>query len=206
MIQKEALASIYLLSDGIYDGVITMPIIDISYLYVDIDFSKYDYIIFTSKNSADAIDKCGREWINIPTFCVGEATSKKVINLGGIVKFVANGYGEELLQYIKNHYNKSKFCYIHGERVSTKMDLENIDNYILYKTDCKKIDNIFPKYSKFIFTSPFIANCFFSQVQWDSSYRAISIGNKTSENFPVQVITSDKQTIEECIKIAKSLN
>jgi len=203
------LSNIYLLSSSLYDDVISVPLLDIEYLNIQVEIEDCDSIIFTSKNAVLAIDRLNSKWKKLKSFCVGDATAKLVKELGGNVEIIANGYGDDLIKKILT-YNKNKFCYIRGENISTDIKSNTIDSiiikdYILYKTKCKKIDIEFPNNSIFIFTSPLIVKCFFNQVQWNNSFKAISIGHKTSNKFPAHVITSEYQTIENCISIAKTL-
>jgi len=57
----------------------------------------------------------------------------------------------------------------------------------------------------FIFTSPSTIKCFLNSFNWDKNYKAVAIGTRTASYFKGEIVTSEIQTIENCIKIAKNL-
>ena len=201
---------IYLLSNQKFDGVENLPVIEIEYKNIDIDFD-VDYLLFTSKNGVIGIDKISDKWKKIPAICIGEPTAKKVKELGGKIEYIANSsYGDDLAQEIIQNFNPSKILFPRAKKVLSNIvevlksyDFEVIDK-IIYETKCKKLDYI-PKKGIFIFTSPSTIKCFLSQTNWKSTYKAIAIGKKTASFFDGEIVVSDIQTIDNCIKIAKNM-
>jgi len=80
-LDKIFMGKIYLLSDykTSNEKVKILPIFKIEYLPKKIDFSKYDGIIFTSKNSVFAIDSFNHKWKKIPSYAIAQKTAN-IIN------------------------------------------------------------------------------------------------------------------------------
>jgi len=202
---------IYLLNNQKYEGIQNLPVIEIEFLNIDINFQNIDYLLFTSKNGVLAVDKISDKWKNIPAICIGKPTASIVKNLGGKVEYIASkSYGDDLALEIIEHFEPSKILFLRAKKVLSKIVniLQNnsfeIIEKIVYETKCKKIDFI-PKEGIFIFTSPSTIKCFLSQIKWKQNYKAIAIGTRTANSFPYEIIVSDIQTIDNCIKIAKNI-
>ena len=201
---------IYLLNNDKYEGVKNLAVIEIEYFNKKVSLD-VDYLLFTSKNGVIALDKVSDKWKSIPAICIGKPTAKMVEKLGGKVKYIANkSYGDELAKEIIDNFPPSKIFFSRAKVVLSnivdtlkKANFEIIDE-VMYETKCKKIEFI-PKEGIFIFTSPSTVKCFLSQIKWNKNYKAIAIGSKTASAFPYEIITSDIQTIDNCIKIAKNL-
>jgi len=203
---------IYLLNNQKYDGVENLPVIKINYLTPEINFKNIDYLLFTSKNGVIALDKISDEWKNIPAITIGKPTAKMVEKLGGKVEYVAqNSYGDELAKEIIQKFKPTNILFAKAKVVLSDI-VEvlanhnfNITQKVVYETVCNKVEKELEKNSVFIFTSPSTIKCFFSQYEWDESFKAVAIGKKTAAYFPGKIVTSDIQTIENCIKIAKNM-
>ena len=201
---------IYLLSNQTKDNVINLPVIEIEYLKKDISLDS-NYLLFTSKNGVIGIDKLSDKWKNIPSLCIGKPTAEMVEKLGGKVEYIAkNSYGDLFAKEIIDNFSPSKIIFLRAKKVlSNIVEILKNNNFeiqeeIIYKTKCKKLEFI-PKKGIFIFTSPSSVKCFLKQVKWKKNYKAIAIGKKTAEVFPYEITISDIQTIDNCIKIAKSM-
>jgi uroporphyrinogen-III synthase len=209
---------IYLLSEQKYKDVENLEIFQIEYIKSDIDLTKYDALVFTSKNGVKAINSFNQEWKKIPSFAIAQKTANDIINLGGTVEFIGNsGHGNdfayELIDVLKDKNKSKKVLYI--KALKTVSNLPNIlkengiflDELVAYKTSCKKSDTILEDNSIFIFSSPSSVECFFKQYSWKDSYKAVVIGKTTAEFLPsnIDYKISSKTSIEECIKLAKQL-
>jgi uroporphyrinogen-III synthase len=79
----------------------------------------------------------------------------------------------------------------------------------IYETSCVKYNEkiTLPKNSIIIFSSPSTIECFFKNVIWDESFKAISIGNTTAKYFPKDIIPiiSDNTSLNSCVQKALSL-
>jgi uroporphyrinogen-III synthase len=64
------------------------------------------------------------------------------------------------------------------------------------------------KNSIIIFTSPSTIKCFFKSFDWDSSFKAVVIGNSTKKHLPqdIECYESDSLSINGCIDKAKEIS
>ena len=201
---------IYLLNNQKYEGVKNLPVIEIEFKNIDIDFN-VDYLLFTSKNGVKAVDRIDKKWKEKSAICIGEPTAQMVIELGGKVEYIAkSSYGDELAKEIIKNYKPSKILFLKAKKVlSNIVEILRDSNFevvekVVYETKCKKIE-FEPKEGIFIFTSPSTIKCLLSQIEWKDSYKAIAIGIKTAQHFKYDIIVSPIQTIENCIKMAKEI-
>jgi len=205
--------NIYLLSDTKIQSsdIIHLPIFQIKFLPYNIDYSKYDALIFTSKNGIYSLND--EIWKNLPSYAISKKTAEVIKQYNGNLCFTGNnGHGDnfayELVKYLKN----KKVLYIRAyEVVSSLVDiLQNnsieCDQIITYKTECK----IYSHYklfsnAKIIFTSPSTIKCFLKSFQWNDSYTAIAIGKTTASYFPTtwNYKISQERTILSTIIAAK---
>ena len=205
---------IYILSDKKVEGAKNLPVFEVKFIKQDIDFSKFDALIFTSKNGLYSVDSFNDKWKNIPSFAIAPQTAKIVEKLGGSLQFTGitnhgNEFALELLEVLKN----KKVLYLRGSKVVSKLveilnnNGINCEEAIVYETVCKKIseNTILPKGSTIIFSSPSTIKCFLENLSWDDSYKAISIGKKTANYFPSNIvpIISDTTSLNSCV--AKAL-
>ena len=203
---------IYLLNNQKYDGIENLPVIKINYLTPKINLNNIDYLLFTSKNGVIGLDKISDKWKNIPAITIGEPTAKVVEKLGGKVKYIAkSSYGDELAKEILNNFEPSNILFSKAKIVLSDIvevlekNKFNVIQKITYETTCNKIDKSLVENSIFIFTSPSTVKCFFKQFKWNSTFKAIAIGNRTASYFPEKIVVSNIQTIDNCIKIAKNM-
>ena len=201
---------IYLLNNQKYEGVENLPVIEIEYKHIEMNFDT-DYLLFTSKNGVIAVDNISDKWKNIPAICIGKPTANMVKKLGGKVEYIAkSSYGDDLAIEIIDNFKPSKIIFLRAKKVLSNIVEVLRDNSfdviekIVYETKCKKIEMI-PENGIFIFTSPSTVECLLSQLKWQKSYKAVAIGTRTATTFPYEIEVSDIQTIDNCIKIAKNM-
>jgi len=207
---------IYLLSPIAAKDIIHLPMISFSILDVDIDFSEYDLLMFTSKQAVKSIEQINPEWKTVPCLAIGESTAKMIMSLGGeVVHQAQNFYGQTLSQDIVTLFKEKKILYLRPKEVSfdARAYLETqgivLDEKNIYETSCFSYDKT-KKPSKnaiIIFTSPSTIRCFFKSFDWDKSYTAVVIGEVTKKHLPAYVcveVASSPQ-IEACITKAKEL-
>ncbi|TKI69508.1 uroporphyrinogen-III synthase [Sulfurimonas crateris] len=214
---KNSSLNIYVLNDKNVKWAKNLPVIKIETTKVDFDFSKYDAIIFTSKNAIYSLNSYNQEWIKKPIYAIAPQTAKVASNLGAKIKFVSkekhgDEFAKELVPLLKN----KKVLYIRGSKVVTNL-VETLnsngaicDETIVYETVCvefkKKIK--LPKNSVIIFSSPSTIECFLKNSQWDDSYRAVSIGHTTEKYFPPYITpyVSETTSLDSCVKKAIELS
>ncbi|MGA1939103.1 uroporphyrinogen-III synthase [Arcobacter sp. YIC-310] len=205
---------IYLLNNLKYDNVENIEVFKIEYLKKEIDFTKYDALVFTSKNAIYALENSCSKWKDIPSYVIASKTAKILEKYNGKLKFVGNsGHGndfaKELIPLLKN----KRTLYLKAEKTVSnlveilKSNNIDIDDIVVYRTYCNKIDMELEKNSVIIFTSPSSVQCFFKNFQWDESFKAVAIGKTTLKYLPFDIKThlSSKTSVEECIKVALTL-
>lgn len=205
---------IYLLSNQKYQEVENLEVFKIEYLPSKIDFSKYDALIITSKNSIYSLNSFNKEWKSIPCYAIADKTAEVIEQEGGIIEFVGlsghgNDFANEILPLVKN----KKVLYIRAEKVvsnifqTLKDNSIDIEQVITYKTVCnEQLDKKIEDNATIIFTSPSSIDCFFKKYTWKPSYKAIVIGHTSAKYMPKDIIfeVSSKTSIKECIKLAQN--
>jgi|AYRG01.1.fsa_nt_gi uroporphyrinogen-III synthase len=205
---------IYLLNDMHVSGIKNIPLLGIRFLPRQIDILKYDALVFTSKNAVYALDSFNPKWKSVPCFVIAQKTANVLEQLGGNVAFIGNsGHGNdfasELIPVLKN----KRVLYLRAKKVVSnlvsllKEAHINVDEAIIYETACNKIKHLeVPKPgSVIIFSSPSTIECFFENFSWESSYKAVAIGQTTAQYLPTYVpyVVSKTTSIEDCIALAK---
>ncbi len=207
---------IYLLNDKKFDGVLNLPVIKIDFFDKKIDLSKYEALIFSSKNGVLGIDRLNKKWKCIPSYSIGSGTSKIITSLGGNLAYSAkNSYGDEFAKEIKELLHNKKTLFLRAKKITSNLNKilinsgVNLDEEIVYETICNDCKNLKkpPKNSIIIFSSPSTIECFFKCFKWDKSYKAVVIGKNTASFMPkdINYILSNEQNIPSCIKTAKTL-
>ncbi len=207
---------IYLLSPLPKEGTIQLPMIHFSLLPVTIDFSKYDILMFTSKQGVKSAEALNPEWKNYPCMAIGSATAKKIKSLGGKIIYQPKSfYAETLNKDIITRFKDKNILYLRPKEVS--FDSKNflakegiaLQEQIIYETSCicyeKKEKPV--KNAIIIFTSPSTIHCFLKNFEWDESYTAIVIGEATKTHLPknARYEVAEEPLIDACIKKAKQL-
>ena len=214
---KNSSLNIYVLNDKKVKWAKNLPVIKIETIKVEFDFSKYDAIIFTSKNAIHSLNSYNKEWITKPVYAIAPQTAKVASNLGAKIKFVSkekhgDEFAEELVPLLKN----KKVLYIRGSKVVTNL-VESLnsngaicDEAIVYQTVCVEFKKRIklPKNSVIIFSSPSTIECFLKNAQWDESYKAVSIGHTTEKYFPSYITpyVSETTSLDSCVKKAIELS
>lgn len=206
---------IYLLSNTKQENINNLPIIEIKYLDFNIDLSSYDILLFTSKNSVTAIDKQHQKWKEIPSFAISAPTAKKIKELNGKLVYTGEAKSGDSFAYeIAEQLKGKKVLYIRAKKVVSKLRdiLKNsgveLDEIIAYETVCKEYkEKTFKNNSIFIFTSPSTIDCFFKSFKWDSSFKAVAIGETTADALPkdIEFYIAKDTSIQSCIDTANSL-
>jgi uroporphyrinogen-III synthase len=119
-----------------------LPLLSIDKInYDQIDFSKYEGIIFTSANAVKFLNlkQIDKKFF---CFCVGNATEKKARDFGFQNVITAEGNVNNLKELVLQNFNQKHggLIYVSGELVSTDLDQQlikegyKIDRVINYKT------------------------------------------------------------------------
>jgi len=205
---------IYLFSISSHPDTISINSLDIKFLSVKIDFSKYDYLIITSKQASKALKQYNRmDYIQKPALCVSKQSALSYEKLGGEILDIGEGYGDNLVNKIKTYPKHRKWLYLRAELVASdfvsicQKDGYSIDEAVVYKSECSKeiINSKVQTNSVLIFTSPSSVKCFLKNHIISSDLKVIVIGNTTAKALPphISYIVSDETNIKRCIEIAK---
>ena len=206
---------LYLVSNTKFDDerVIWLNLCEIKFHKFSIN-SKFDALIFTSKNGVKALKFNGIKFSeNIQIYAIGKACADEIRAQGYKNIFVAqNSHGDEFAREIATHLKGKSALYISAkDRVSNLPQIlhengVNLAHIIGYENRPKKasISQKPALNSVIIFTSPLNAKSFISNFGWDSSYQAICIGNSTAKilsKFTTPII-SENQSIKACVDLA----
>jgi uroporphyrinogen-III synthase len=210
------MADIFVLSQKEYDGAKNLPVILFNFFDKEIDLEPYEAIIFTSKNGVKAIDRLTSKWKDLKLFSIGSATTKALNDAGAKAFYTAkSSYGDNFANEIKEYLSGKKVLFVRPKVVTSNLNQILLDcgvklsEIVLYETICNECKNLKkpPKNSKIIFSSPSTIECFFKCFEWDESYKAVVIGDKTASFMPkgIDFSLSKKQTIPSCIELASNL-
>jgi len=203
-------SNIFLFSKTSHPNVNHIPIIETNHLSPHIDFSKYDYIIATSKEVFNALDSIG-QWKHLPILTISNSTANYAKSIGCSILDISSGYAKDIHKLIKNKYSNLNALYPHAESISFDIALNlkdyniNIDSIPIYKTSCSNFKKVeLPLDAICIFTSPSSIKCFLKNYSFLPSYTIICIGNTTSSSIPSNILhhISNKQSIESAINYA----
>lgn len=206
-------SKIFLFSKTPYAGVNHIPLLKVTYLQPDIDFSLYDYIIATSKEVFTALNKIGA-WKHLPILAVSSSTAEAAQDEGAAVLDIADGYGEDIVRMIREKYPDLKALHPHAKVVA--YDIETalkasgiwVDSAVVYETSClqgRAID--LPADAVCIFTSPSAVACFEKRYRFLPTYKIVCIGETTRSALPegVAAVVSEKTSVASCVRRAESL-
>ncbi len=207
---------IYLFSISSHPDAISINSLSITFFKPSIDFSKYDYLIITSKQVSLALKQYRKEqYLDKKALCVSTASAKSYEDLGAGVLEIGAGYGDNLTEIIKSYPKTTKWLYLRAEKVASDFvkkchdDGYNIDEAIVYKSDCSQeiLDVEVEENSILIFTSPSSLNCFLKTHTIDKNSQIIVIGRTTAKAVPKNrdYILSNETTIKSCMQIALTL-
>ncbi|MCK4973702.1 MAG: uroporphyrinogen-III synthase [Sulfurimonas sp.] len=189
--------------------------LEVRFLKPTIDFSKYDYLIITSKQTVKALEQYEREdFINIPALCVSVKTATSYENFGGKILAIGDGYGDNLVKNIKDFPKDTKWLYLRAELIASDFvqrsqdDGYDIGEEILYVSECSKeiLDVRVNDDSTLIFTSPSSIECFLKNNTIHPDAKIVVIGKTTASSLPkdVEYQISEKTSIDSCIELALS--
>ncbi len=189
--------------------------LEVRFLKPDIDFSKYDYLIVTSKQTVKAFEQYDKkDFIDIPALCVSVKTATAYENFGGKILAIGDGYGDNLVKNIEEFSKDTKWLYLRAEVIASdfvqrsQKNGYNIDEEILYVSECSQelLELRVDDDSTLIFTSPSAIECFLKNNTINKDSKVIVIGKTTASNLPewVKYHVSQKTSIDSCIELALS--
>ncbi len=196
---------IYLFSATSHPNAIHINSLDFNFFQPKIDFSKYDFLILTSKKAVDALALYDKDdYINIAALCISEFTKEYYESFGGKVMGVGGGLGSDLLPIIKSYPKDKKWLYLRAKEIAG--DGFGVDEVIVYESRCSsEILNFRLGNEKctLIFTSPSSIRCFLKNNTITSNAEVIVIGKTTAKFLPknIKYTMPSINSIKECIKL-----
>jgi len=204
---------IYLFSISSHPDATSVNSLDITFLKPTIDFSKYDYFIVTSKQTSEALKQYADVELK-PALCVSVASAASYENMGGKILEIGGGYGDNLVEKIKQYPKSTKWLYLRAKVVASdfvsmcKKDGYDIDELIVYESGCSQDihDVMVEDDSILIFTSPSSVKCFLKNHSLSSLSQVVVIGKTTAKALPenIKYQISEQTTIKSCFDLINS--
>lgn len=207
---------IYLFSISQHPDATSVNSLSITFFKPEIDFSKYDHLIITSKQSCEALKQYEKEhYIYKPALCVSTQTALSFETLGGRVLDVGGGYGDNLISKIKHFSKDTSWLYLRAKVVASdfaalcKKEGYDIDEVVVYESECSReiLEVEVEDNSVLIFTSPSSLECFLKSHDIGKNQKVIVIGETTAKALPngIESYISKDTTIQSCIDLASEL-
>jgi uroporphyrinogen-III synthase len=207
--------SIFLFSKTPHPDVTHVPILDTLFSQPEIDFSRYDAIVMTSKQAVSAMEKISPGWKALPVLSVSSRTSDTVGKAGGKLLETGSGYGDSLADIIINKYASYRWLYPRPRVVASDLAERvaaagvKMDDLIVYESSCNEAcQNIeLPDDATLIFTSPFTVACFLRLFEFKTSHKVVVIGKTTAKALPenVKFCMPDEATVDAAVVLAQKL-
>ncbi|MEA3373632.1 MAG: uroporphyrinogen-III synthase [Campylobacterota bacterium] len=206
---------IYLFSKTSHPDVNFIPVLATEFFQPDVDFSRYDAIVLTSKQAVTALDKISGAWTHIPALTIADLTAAMARKSGATVMEKGDGYGDSLAEIIINGYPDKRWLYPRPEVVASDFGDKvrhagvDLDDVVVYKTSCNAEageieleDN-----AVLIFTSPFTIDCFLHFYEFKPGHKVVAIGKTTNGALPksVKAVMPETPSVENCVSLAKQL-
>lgn len=206
---------VYLVSKTPYEGVIHLPVLTIRFLHPKIDFTRYDGLIFTSKQGIEALSDYPDTWKTLECVCVSDPTARYAKAKGAVRVHPAQGYGSDIPEVLKRFDPAFRWLYLRPESVASewaetaRSQGHAIDEIIVYETGCNgqyeppKLEDD----AVLIFTSPSAVNCFLERSALSSGHTLIAIGTTTHKAFPkgYDAHVSEETSLASAVELAKQL-
>ena len=207
---------IYLFSISSHPNAVNINSLAIKFLKPSIDFSKYDHLIITSKQTSESLKQYEtQEYIEKKGLCVSVASAASFESLGGTILDIGGGYGDNLVDKIKSYPKATKWLYLRAKVVASdfvevcKTDGFDIEEAVVYESDCSQeiLDVEVEDESILIFTSPSSLKCFLKTHEISNKSKVVVIGKTTAKAVPknTEYVLSNDTTIDSCMEIASNL-
>lgn len=201
---------IYLFSINSHPKATHINSLDIVFLQPNIDFSKYDYLILTSKQASKALGQYkSSDYLDKKAVTVSKQSALSYEKIGGEILEVGKGYGDNLYELIRRYPKSKKWLYLRAEKVASdfaqrlREDGFFIDEAVVYKSQCSKDIAMVSveEDATLIFTSPSSVKCFLEHHTINKRNKVVVIGKTTAKILPssVNYTMAQKPTIESCL-------
>jgi uroporphyrinogen-III synthase len=213
-IRETLLRPIYLVSKTPYLGIPHIPILSTHFFTPEIDFTLYDGIIITSKQTVHALRHYTIDWKRLQCVCVSEQTAQAASQAGAINIEIGNGYGTSIPEILSAH--TGKWLYLRPYVVASDW-VQNakeqgilVDEVVMYETTCNEAigDIDIAEDGVLIFTSPSAVRCFMRKKPLLCTHSIIAIGTTTQNALPlgIQSVLSETTSVQSCVEKAQELS
>lgn len=206
---------IYLISKTPHPGVIHIPILTISFLQPDIDFTKYNGIILTSKQAVLALEHYNLEWERLTCVCVSEGTADAARKIGALTVKMGDGYGTSFPKVLKSFAQDQRWLYLRPKVIATdwvetaRQDGIHIDEAIVYETTCNEeaCGVSIEANAILVFTSPSSITCFCKWYSILPTHTVVAIGKTTRDAFAdaKEVLISPQNSVASAVELAQKI-
>lgn len=206
---------IYLISKTPYPGVVHIPILAIRFLTPEIDFSRYEGIVLTSKQGVEALRNYSVEWEKLSCICVSEPTAEYARAAGAQKVESGSGYGVSIPDLLSAHKRSGRWLYLRPEKVASSWVDEArrrgfaIDEAIVYQTLCNPDAAAEPidENAVLIFTSPSGIACFLQKRPILPTYKIVAIGTTTQKALPkgMESSLSEETSVASAVELARQI-
>ncbi len=207
---------IYLFSISSHPDAISINSLSVNFLKPEINFSNYDHLIITSKQTSEALKQYdSSEYLEKEALCISKQSALSYKALGGKVLDIGGGYGDNLESKIRAFPKEIKWLYLRAKVVASDFvkkcqdDGYDIQEAIVYSSDCSQaiLDVELEDESILIFTSPSSLKCFLSTHTINPKSKVIVIGTTTAKAVPetIEYHISKETTIDSCMELAQKL-
>jgi len=201
----------YLFSISSHKDAISINSLSINLFKPKINFDDYDYLIITSKQASKVLEQYDKNsYISKKALCVSKQSALSYEKLGGDILDIGAGYGDNLVDKIKQFPKTTSWLYLRAKVVASDFvsicnkDGYNIDEIIVYESDCSQdiLECEVEDDANLIFTSPSSVKCFLKNHKLKQTHKIIVIGKTTAKALPngVNFIISDETTIKSCME------
>jgi len=206
---------IFLFSKTSHPDVTHIPILKTHFLQPDIDFSRYDAIVLTSKQAVTALDKISAQWKTLPVLTVAAKTAETVREANGRLLETGDGYGDSLSEIIIHKYGSYNWLYPRPKVVASDFKERvaeagvNIEDVVVYETscnqECQKAQ--LPDDAVLVFTSPLTIACYLEFFAFKPDHKVVVIGKTTAKALPsaVKYRMPQEPTVEASVQLAQTL-
>jgi len=204
----------YLFSTSKHPQTININPLQITLFKPEIDFSAYDYLIITSKQTIEVLKQYDKnDFIHKKALCVSKKTAQSFEELGGTLLDVGQGYGDNLLPIIEQYPKNTKWLYLRAKKVASSFSSDarkkhlKIDERVVYETKCSDAlkEMKIEENATLIFTSPTTIKCFLKYFNITKNNKIVVIGKTTLKALPKDVkygLACDT-TVDSCVELSK---
>lgn len=204
--------AVYLFSLSSHPDTINVKSLDVDFLKPFIDFSSYDYLIITSKQSVQALKQYDSlEYLSKKALAISKKSAQAFSQIGGSLLEIGGGYGSNIIKNIQTYPKSTKWLYLRAQTVASDFAKECrddgflIDEAIVYETQCsQEIAKInVPQNATLIFTSPSSVVCYLQNHSIYEQNRVVVIGATTAKELPknVKYTISNETSIQSCVDL-----